>query len=177
MTMLVLSGLLVSFVLIKYIMPENYEILYTIKELSGSVRRFGSLDAETEMLDIIKSNGNPLILFINVSSLIVRLMLPVELPLIGFRVRYFIFMGYQFIITAYYMKTAAGVLHQQVSETQKAAFCVFTGFLLGSGLFEPGFGSWIRHESAIVLIMFLAFFKRKGNIRKEAFRVVNHGQK
>jgi hypothetical protein len=98
----------------------------------------------------------------------VRLMLPFELPFIGFKIRYFIFMGYQLIITAYYLKTAVNVLRKQVNETQKAAFCVFTGFLLGSGLFEPGFGSWIRHESAIVLIMLLAFFKQKGNIYKEA---------
>jgi hypothetical protein len=177
MMLLILSAFLVSIILIWLITPENYEILYTVKDLAGSARRFGSPDAETEMIDIIRNNGNPLILFINIFSLVVRLMLPIELPFIGFRIQYFIFMGYQFIITAYYLKTAVGVLHKQVNETQKVAFCVFTGFLLGSGLFEPGFGSWIRHESAIVFIMLLAFFKRRGDICKGVLGIASSEQK
>jgi hypothetical protein len=160
MTGLIFSALLVSFILIRFITPENYEVMSTVRRSAET--RLGSSDGETVMLDAVENDGSPLIFCTNVFLLAVRLMLPVEPLFVGLRIRYFLFMGYQFIIAAYYLKTAAAVLRQQAGATQTAAFCVFTGFLLGSGLFEPDFGSWVRHESAIILIMCAMFFKRKG---------------
>jgi hypothetical protein len=123
--------------------------------------REDSPDAETMIVDAFNDNGNPLIFCVNVLLSAVRLMLPVELLLKGFKIRYFIMMIYQFIITANYLKNAANILRKKADETQKAAFCVFTGFLLVSTMFEADFGSWTRHEAAIVLIMFALFFKPK----------------
>jgi hypothetical protein len=169
---LIFAVFLVSFILIRFITPENYEEMSTVRRWV-----YGQLDnpdTETVMLDAIENDGSPLILCTNAFLLAVRLMLPVELLFVGLRIRYFLFIGYQFIIAACYLKTAAAVLRQQAGGTQTAAFCVFTGFLLGSGLFEFDVGSWVRHESAIILIMCAMFFKRRcRGGRKQFFNIVN----
>jgi hypothetical protein len=165
---LILSGLLISLVLVQFITPENYNAMWVVRSSVNKLRE-GSPDGETAMFDVIRNNGDPLIFFVNIFLSIVRLMLPVELLLIGVNLRYCLFIAYQFIITAYYLKITGAMSHKQVDETQKIAFCVFTGFLLGSGLFEPDFGSWIRHESAVLPVLLLMFFKRKKILKQGAF--------
>jgi hypothetical protein len=162
LVLLIFAGLFVSFVMIKMVMPENYaEVIRARSKVTD--RLYGSENAETTMLDIIRNNGNPLILLANVIFAVVRLMIPIELLAIGFEVRYVIYMVYQFIITGYYVRMLTGVAKNRVSDTQKAAVYIFSGFLLGSALFEPGWGSWIRHESAALPLMFVMFFEHRNN--------------
>jgi hypothetical protein len=168
MIALILSGLLISLVLIQFITPENYNAMWMVRSGVNKFRE-GSPDSETIIFDIIRNNGDPLIFFVNIFLSIVRLMLPVELLLIGVNLRYCLFIAYHFITTTYYLKTVGTVLRKEADETQKIAFCVFTGFLLGSGLFEPDFGSWIRHESASLPVLLLMFFKRKKILKQGAF--------
>jgi hypothetical protein len=157
---LIFSALLISFALTRYIMLENYEAMLMARNEINFFRE-DSPDAETMIVDIIRNDGNPLIFLVNIFLNTVRLMLPVELLLlIDFRIRYLIFIGYQLITTSNYLKIALSVLHKETNNAQKVAFCVFTGFMLVSAIFEGDFGSWVRHESAILLIMLLMFFKQ-----------------
>lgn len=49
----------------------------------------------------------------------------------------------------------------KISHGQTIAVSIYAGFLLGSSLFEPAFGSWIRHGATVFPILLVAFFKRK----------------
>ena len=45
-------------------------------------------------------------------------------------------------------------LHVNKQSVNLATY-VFVGFLLGSALFEPDFGSWVRHESVAFGVTFI----------------------
>jgi hypothetical protein len=163
MIMLLIIGFLVSLFFIRLISPKNYEIMLMMRSKTNFLREY-SPDAETIILDFIENDGNPLIYLLNVGVSIIRMMLPAELVFISLKMKYLIFISYQFTLTFYYLNAAGNILRGNADSTQKASFCVFTGFLIGSGLFEPDFGSWIRHESAMLPVLLPMFFLPKENV-------------
>jgi hypothetical protein len=165
---IVLVGLLASFVLIEFLRPNDYHAILTARSHIVDVR-YGSEDAETTMLDVFRNTGNPFILLANELITIVKLLVPIELFSIGLKPQYFVFFGYQMIVTTFYINSLrilsrkqSGVpTHTYTSDAQRLALFVFTGFLIGSALFEPDYGSWIRHESAVAPIIFVMFWQEK----------------
>ena len=111
------------------------------------------------------SNSNTLIFCADYILIIIRMMLPVELLLLG--VKYIPFVIYQAIISTYAIKNFKNL--RNMDQHTKLAFYVFLAFLFTSATFEPDFGSWIRHESVfcpVFLIMTqLLKAKRKTNIK------------
>ena len=47
------------------------------------------------------------------------------------------------------------------------ALTCFSTYLFGSFMFEPDFGSWVRHESAAFTIFHLLAYKNLGEYKKE----------
>jgi len=73
-----------------------------------------------------------------------RMMVPLELiPKGAF---YLPFVVYQLFILYYLIRSYQKI--RELSPEHLLALSVFTAYILGSFLFEPDFGSWVRHEAA-----------------------------
>lgn len=73
-----------------------------------------------------------------------RMMVPLELIPKG--VFYLPFVVYQLFILYYLVRSYQKI--RVLSPEHLLALSVFTAYILGSFLFEPDFGSWVRHEAA-----------------------------
>lgn len=82
---------------------------------------------------------------------ILRMLFPIEM--LRFGPKYFIYVAYQIIVTYLLYKTIRN--NKSMNSTTKISTCIYVSFLLGSAAFEPDFGSWIRHEAAILPILFV----------------------
>jgi hypothetical protein len=151
--LLVAFGLWIALFFIRLLMPSEYAVIIIARSMVTDVL-FGSDDARTTMLDFFENTGSPILLTLNTYISVSRLLIPLELLLIGFNIQYFIFLFYQIIVTSFLYKAFINFKKLYLSNTQKAAFIIYAGFLIGSALFEPGFGSWIRHQSAAQPVLF-----------------------
>ena len=105
-------------------------------------------DANSEIYNIIK--GNNLFLFtINYILVVIRLCFPIELVKLG--IKYFPFIIYQFFMTKYLIDNLINL--KKINNIKKICLYLFIGFILASAMFEPDFGSWVRHEAILFPIM------------------------
>ena len=98
---------------------------------------------------------------INYFIMIFRLLFPIEL--IKFGPKYGVYVICQLVISFIYVR---GFFRLKKSSYEKTvAVSLFTGFLLMSAVFEPDFGSWIRHEIATfpVILIFSGLMPEKSN--------------
>ena len=107
--------------------------------------------AKTDLGGIFRST-NPIIATIDYIILIIRMLFPVEL--MHFGLSYIIYAAYQIILTMLLFKSFKNVKNN--SYIENFALYIFIGFLFVSGIFEPDFGSWIRHEAATIPIILIA---------------------
>ena len=80
---------------------------------------------------------------------------------------YYLFLIYQLFITFKIFKLISKEIKGRNTKTQQAALCIYCGFLLGSALFEPDFGSWVRHESVTFPILAAGFLNAKPHNKKK----------
>ena len=139
-------------VLMKLISPHSYNILINIRENTlSNLLKYGSYP-ETAIKELIVSN-NILAFFINHMISVIRMILPVELIFKG--IKYIPFVIFQCIVVYNIVFIAK---HKSVTDDEilpAVAICI--GFLLGSAVFEPDFGSWVRHEIAIFPVLYIIF--------------------
>ncbi|KAA8824913.1 hypothetical protein EMO92_07745 [Bifidobacterium reuteri] len=157
------------------VMPEEYNMIMGLR--SGYVDSFGTGDNGGIMATAIRNYipGESLPIFmVNYVINLVRMLVPVELVLRG--AAYLPFFVFQLMVTAYLVN-----LLRQINQVHDAklfiALCVFIGYVLASGIFEPDFGSWTRHESAtfpLLLILIMNPLQRVPLTREE--RLLQRGQ-
>ena len=102
----------------------------------------------------MEHNGNLNIFLIDYAINEVRMMFPIELVNIGiFYLPFFIFQVFMLFYTIRGIKRL-----DRLDDKSFIGLCVFIAFYQGSVLFEPDFGSFVRHEAAafpaIVLMVF-----------------------
>lgn len=125
--------------LASFIMPSEYnEVIYVRQTNLNDV-------AVSQIENVFPIDGTLNNFMINYVINAVRMMIPVELIRNG--VFYLPFVVYQIFILFYLVKTIKG-LRKEMSETVIIALSAFTAYLLGSFIFEPDFGSFVRHEAA-----------------------------
>lgn len=137
-------------------MHSEYQQIMEVRDYSLSGR-----ENDTDSVTIIKNwiggdNSSNLPLFLlNYLINAVRMMIPFELAVKG--VQYLPFFCFQIGVTVYLVHLF-GKLDEIEDETQFLAISIFLGYVLASVLFEPDFGSWVRHEAATFPILHLLVF-------------------
>lgn len=159
----IIIGVFLSLILTSVFMPDEYSIIINVHH-KLTVNRVDSQDAMTLICDVLNNNnGNLFIYILNYGINLIRMMVPLELVL-KMDLKYLMFFAYQMAITILVIKRAKLIFLKESSDEQILAFSVYLGFLLGSALFEPDFGSWVRHESSTFPILLIVFFDTRETI-------------
>lgn len=175
MYLLVCAMMVVASVL----MPDEYQQIMDVRDYSLSGR-----EGDADSVTIIKNwvggdNSTSLPLFLlNYLINAVRMMIPFELAVKG--VQYLPFCLFQVAVTVYLVHLF-GKLDEIEDDTQFLAISIFLGYVLASVLFEPDFGSWVRHEAATFPVLHLLVFSPnqrlsqwKRDVKKIKGRVGKH---
>lgn len=145
----------VIFLLIsKIIFPSHFESLIFVRNQITDM-----LSANTEINNIFNTNsGNITIFFINYCLNGIRILFPIELIFHG--IRYLPFVIYQFMFSYIIIGNL-----RKVDEDNLVPLILIISYLLVSFIFEPDFGSVVRHESAlfIILIYLNSLLRRKND--------------
>lgn len=148
----------VMMVVASVVMHNEYKQIMGIRDYSLNGR-----EDDVDSVTIIKNwvggdNSTNLPLFLlNYLINAVRMMIPFELAVKG--VQYLPFFCFQVAVTIY-LAHLFGKLDEIEDETQFLAISIFLGYVLASALFEPDFGSWVRHEAATFPVLHLLVFSR-----------------
>lgn len=130
---------------VQLLSKENYySILYARSSVNGV--RGNDVDAVTIINDLLGINTNFLKFIGNYCINFFRMLVPIELILKGGKyipfIIFQIYIGYQILI-----------MSRNLNEKNILWYAVILSFIMVSVIFEPDFGSFIRHESTLVLIM------------------------
>ena len=135
-------------------MPSQYKELLRVK--------MNISNANTDIPGIIElvNNPNEVTLLIDYIITFIRLLFPFELLLLGFK--YWPYVFYQLMITYCVIKSI--IYLKKNDENKNLALFAYLAFLIGSSMFEPDFGSWIRHEAVFCPILFIICGAKNVNI-------------
>lgn len=131
---------------VQLISTNNYNSIINARYIAN-VNRESSPDAVTVINDLIGKNTNFIKFILNYLINFIRMLLPIELITKG--VKYVPFIFYQLFITFTLFKTST-----KLNDKNIMWLITFISFIMISVIFEPDFGSFIRHESTLFLIMF-----------------------
>lgn len=133
----------------QYIDYDSYEKVLFVKEQNANQ------DATSAILNVFESDGSMQAFMLNYIINSVRMMIPIELILKS--PVYLPFFVYQLFILVYWIKSLMEIKH--IDNKAFLALACFTAYLFGSFVFEPDFGSWVRHESASFPIFYYLSYK------------------
>lgn len=111
--------------------------------------------ASTSIENPIKVNGNLGIFMYDYVINAVRMMVPIELAFKG--IFYLPFVVFQFFILYYYFKAIKNI--KSLDDNMIVVVACYSAYFFGSVVFEPDFGSWVRHEAATFPILQLLAYK------------------
>lgn len=109
----------------------------------------------TSIENPIKVNGNLGIFMYDYVINAVRMMVPIELAFKG--IFYLPFVVFQFFILYYYFKAIKNI--KSLDDNMIVVVACYSAYFFGSVVFEPDFGSWVRHEAATFPILQLLAYK------------------
>lgn len=133
----------------QFISPEDFTEAINVRDDSANEL------ANTVIMNPIPVNDNFGIFIIDYIIAAVRMMLPIEL-LIKSPI-YAPFVLFQFFILYYFIKTLKNI--KKLDLNMIVVISCFSAYLFGSFIFEPDFGSWVRHESATFPILQMMAFR------------------
>lgn len=143
--LVVLIIILLSF--IKVFSYENYITLINIRH-EVNMHRIDSTDANTIILDVFNNNNNSIFIFlINYTINLLRLLFPFELILKG--IKYLPYIIFQVYISCYLIKFFKYV---EKNIKYKYIYAFLISFYAVSALFEPDYGSFLRHQVPILFM-------------------------
>lgn len=131
--------------LFQLISIDNYQSILNARNVVNS-QRSNDIAANTIILDLLGKNNNYLIFVCNYIINLFRLMFPLELLTKGLLPSIFII--FQLYITYNLLKIC-----KRINSNNILLVILVFSFLLVSVIFEPDFGSFTRHESALLLFL------------------------
>lgn len=140
-------------------MPTVYNQLINLR-YSINYNRVDSIDAVTIINDVFPSSS-PFFYCINYIINLIRMLFPIELILKG--IKYIPFIVYQIYFSVNIIKK---LKEKDTVYNNKLFFSIIIAYILTSNLYEPDFGSLIRHETALMLIIFDILIKSEKKINK-----------
>lgn len=131
--------------IIELISIKNYQAILYARYGVNSLRT-NDMDAVTIINDLLGKNINYITFIGNYIINSIRMMLPIELLFKG--IKYVPFIIYQVYITKEILKSIKSINNKNI-----LYIATVLSYFMISFIFEPDFGSFIRHESAIFLIL------------------------
>ena len=132
----------------KAVFPKDYDEIMEARNYSNKQGQVTVIEEPFE------HNGNLNIFFEDYVIDSVRMMFPFELVQIG--AFYLPFFAFQVFMLFYLVR---GIKYMdQLDDKSFIGLCIFIAFFLGSVLFEPDFGSFVRHEAATLPVIVLMVF-------------------
>lgn len=139
-----------------------YVFLFSARSLFPSdyqdimeAREYSSHQGQTTVIqEPFEHNGNLNLFFADYLIDSVRMMFPFELVQIG--AFYVPFFAFQVFLLFYLIR---GIKYMdELDDKSFIGLCIFLAYFLGSVLFEPDFGSFVRHEAATLPVIILMVF-------------------
>jgi len=169
--------LLIILISIIFILPNSsFDQIFSQREILN-LDRLGQIDAQTLINDIIPNiNSNRILSLMNYFINIFRLLLPVEILFIGIKVVYFAFA----IFILYNTKAIFSNINNYAAldDIEQDIVLWTIAIILVHALFEPDFGSYIRHLISYYVFLHanvVIFMKYRGNRITKSHRVVKRG--
>ena len=143
----IFSGLIVSLFILQAFRPDIFlKIINMRVSLNGG--RLDSVDAVTQINDVFY-NSNSLMYTLNYFINLIRILFPIELCLKG--VKYIPFIIFQVYLSINILRKLKNINYS--NKTMKILMSIIISYILVSNLYEPDFGSFIRHEVALYFII------------------------
>lgn len=146
-------GIVLFIILVSFYFAKPYYLdLATVRDATNGYR-LNSADARTVINNLVAPElitTNPIVLFINYAINAVRMLLPVELLTKG--AMYIPFCVFQ-IATTYFIARALLVALESKNREVIFFLSVYLAYISISVMFEPDFGSWVRHDIATFPIL------------------------
>lgn len=167
MILLLLYAIVFAFLFIaRSAMPSDYDEVMNCKVNTTQ------LGAESTIDDMIEHNGELGLFMENYVINSIRMAFPVELLRGG--IFYLPFVAFELFLLYYLVKA---ILRLYIMEfKQVLALSIFIAYFMGSVLFEPDFGSFVRHEAATFPVLYILIFNpdnwtimQNGMIKKEYY--------
>lgn len=131
--------------IVQLISYDNYDAILNAR-YSVNIWRVNDNNANTIINDVLGKNTNYIKFIGNYLINFFRLMIPVELIFKG--IKQILFMIYQFVITCALIKGAKKI------NDENCLWIIFVlSFIMISVIFEPDFGSFVRHETTMILFL------------------------
>lgn len=134
--------------LMQFINPDDYDELLTIKTYNENK------DANTAINNLISGNSFR-VFVINYFINLIRLVIPIELLFKG--IGYIPFLFFMYLLVMFIKDLLSS--YNNFNEDIILYLSVFLSYILVSALFEPDFGSWARHLSASMPLIYLVVFR------------------
>lgn len=132
----------------KVLLPDEYSELINIRD-HLTLNRIGSDSAKTLIVNLIPSDGSIPVYVINYFINGIRMMLPLELAFAG--AYYYPFLIFQLICSYTFIKNVLSF--RTLGSRKRITLYVMTAYYLVAFLFEPDFGSFVRHEAAAAPVL------------------------
>lgn len=140
----------------QYISPEDYQNVMTVRD------EYANEQANTTIANIWTINGNYGLFMANYVICSIRMMIPIELILKS--PVYAPFFVYQVFVLVYWIKSFRRL--KRLNNDVLLSLVCFTAYLFGSFVFEPDFGSWVRHEATAFPIFHIMVYEYLGERKK-----------
>lgn len=155
----VIVSLIIFLLAASKITPIKYNQILTM-HWSYITEGFYSM-TDSAIKDLIYNRNNLILYLINYLINTCRLLIPIEL--ISGKAYYLLFVVFQLMLTCKFIKLLLNI--KEINKKSLISLAVFYAFVICSVLFEPDFGSWVRHES-ITFPLFLNFCLKNEKILK-----------
>ena len=159
---LIILGIVLFFAqvfILQKVSIENYNSIMYARS-SVNVSRLDGIDANTIILELFGDNTSFDKFILNYLMTFIRLLFPLELLTKG--IKYIPFVVYQLLITSSLVKFRNNIGNDSITW-----IIITASFFMVSAIFEPDFGSFIRHESTMFLIFLHLFMLKKTSKRSE----------
>ena len=164
-------GVFIFFYASSFVSYDDYSEALNVRDNStGAIREAGG--ANSAIYNPIEVNGNLGIFMFDYVINALRMMIPIELIIKS--PGYAPFFIYQIFILMYLFKTLANI--KRLDKKMVVALSCFVAYFFGSVVFEPDFGSWVRHEATTFPVFQLMVYQHgtqgksatKGMVKNEA---------
>lgn len=160
--LIVLGVFLLETLIASVVLPDGYSQIIAARSSVNDMRtELGDKDANTMIMEVFGRNNNFLTFSANYILDFFRLIFPVELFVKG--IKYAVFAVYQIVLSSIVITS----LKNNKGDARKlvALSCVI-GFMMISAIFEPDFGSFVRHQCCIAPLLTIITYK-KDTYKKE----------
>lgn len=141
-------GVFIFFYMSQFVSYEDYNEALNVRDGSTETIKQGG-GANSAIYNPVEVNGNLGIFMFDYVINAVRMMIPVELLIKS--PGYAPFFVYQIFILMYLFRTIKNL--RQIDNKMVVVLSCFVAYFFGSVVFEPDFGSWVRHEATTFPIM------------------------